>query len=531
MTSGLSSEGLRIWNDLPVGTACAYETRIADRAAIRSWAKRAENPSAKLVRMTVWQEVDLSALNRPGGLLRAVTHIDMKPDLQPRRISVLSAAGEAVFRFLPGRVVVRFVDGTRHEARVEPVDFVLLDNSPALVAIYARVLSAANRLPRTFNAYLPGTLGTIPYTLERHGADGLQSSLGEMLHFDNMGWLSSLTVGETVDIRRVDRSVPRWRSLSPTRRIRATKPRASDTKAEAKELVIHHDGHRLHGRLVGPEAPHAFFLFIGGSGLHDRFGRSGAIDLGYDALAAQLAPHGISTLLFDKPGAGKTKLMADVARPNFGTTLSIAQSWLDELVRRAPMGVPMIVAGHSQGGQIAAYLAAHNPKIAGLCLLATACRPIDSILAQQIETQAHDLSLSESARRQQISQLEQLFKWLRSGDRRGTPPSDIAPLAHLAEWYGGLLDTQPATTLPHVHVPVAILQGNRDIQVPPSEAYALATLLPHNRVSVKIFDGLDHLFKKTAETSNIRHYGDRRRTMSRDVPNWIKEWIDSLSSD
>ncbi|MCZ4093465.1 alpha/beta hydrolase [Sinorhizobium psoraleae] len=525
MTSGSRSDGLHIWNDIPVGATCAYETQIGSRVAIRSWARREDDPSPGLRRIAVWQEVDFAAFNRPGGLARAVTRIDAKPNLAPRRIAILSVAGEAVFRFSAGKIAVRFVDGTRLETSSEPLDFALLDNSPALVAIYARVLDATNRLPGTFRAYLPGTLATIPYSLERDG-NVLRSSLGEVLRFDNTGWLSSLTVGDSIDIRRVDGTVPRWRSLAPSHRAQTTDARTEESKAEAQDLVIQRDGHRLHGRLVGPHDPRALLLLIGGSGLHDRFGHSGVVDLGYGDLAAQLASRGIGTLLFDKPGAGRTKLTADVARPSFAAAVAIAQSWLDELVRRAPLGVPVIVAGHSQGGQIAAYLAAHSSEVAGLCLLATAYRPIDSILAEQINIQAQDLSLSESARQQQLSELKALFDWLRSGDRSGPPPSNLAPLAHLSEWYGGLIDTHPATTLPHVRIPVAILHGDRDIQVPSREASALATLLPYDLASVKIFEGLDHLFKRSGEASNIRHYGDRRRKMSRDVPNWIAGWIE-----
>lgn len=525
MISGSHFDGRRSWNDIPVGTICAYETRIGARIAIRSWARREADPSSQLRRITVWQEVDLAALNRPGGLVRAVTHIDLKPNLVPRRIVIASAAGKAAFRFSPKNVAVRFVDNTQLETRAEPIDFALLDNSPALVAIYARILGAANRLPGTFQAYLPGTLATIPYSLERDGAL-LRSSLGEVLQFDSAGWLSSLTIGESVDIRRVEGAVPRWRSLLPSYRSRATKARTEESELEAENLEIQLEGHCLHGRLVGPQDPRALLLFIGGSGLHDRFGRSGMIDLGYDGLARQLASHGVSTLLYDKPGAGRTKLLADAARPSFATAIAIAQSWLDELVRRAPEGVPVLVAGHSQGGQIAAYLAAHNSKVAGLCLLATACRPIDSILAEQINTQAQDLSLSESDRRQQLSDLKKLFEWLRSGNRSEPPSPKLATFAHLTEWYGGLIDTQPATTLPNVRVPVAILHGNRDIQVPSREANSLAVLVPNDLASVKIFTGLDHLLKRSANTSNIRHYGDRRRKISRDVPRWIKTWIE-----
>ncbi|WP_292387160.1 alpha/beta fold hydrolase [Mesorhizobium sp.] len=525
MTSGSHSDGLRIWNDIPVGATCAYDTRIGGRLAIRSWARREDDPSPGLRRIAVWQEVDFAAFNRPGGRARAVTHVDAKPNLAPRRIVIFSAAGQAVFRFSLGKVAVRFVDGTHLETSAGPIDFALLDNSPALVAVYARVLDATNRLPGTFRVFLPGTLATIPYSLERDG-DALRSSLGEVFRFDDAGWLSSLAVGDSVEIRRVNGTVPRWRSLAPSHRARTTEARSEASKAEAQELVIQRDGHRLHSRLVGPQDPRALLLFIGGSGLHDRFGRSGVIDLGYGDLAAQLASRSISTVLFDKPGAGRTKLTGDVARPNFAAAVAIAQSWLDELVRRAPQGVPVIVAGHSQGGQIAAYLAAHSSEVAGLCLLATAYRPIDHILAEQINTQAQDLSLSEAARQQQLSELKAFFEWLRSGDRSGPPPSKLAPLAHLSEWYGGLIETQPATTLPHVHIPVAILHGDRDIQVPPREAGALAALLPQDLASVKIFEGLDHLFKRSGDVSNVRRYGDRRRKISRDVANWIAGWIE-----
>lgn len=516
------------WEAIRPGAILAYETWIGGRRAIRSWARREPDPRPALRRLTHWQEVDLAALNRPGGNARALISVEVTDELVPRRLLISTAAGSATIVFRRKGITVRLVDGTRIEQDPQKIALAVPDNAPALFAIYLRLLAAAGRLPGRFTAYLPGTLGTFDYRIET-SSGGYCTSLGERIEIGADGWMASLTLSDASDVQvvRVSGSAPRWRQMGSSRPCE----RQSELPrwGPARDISIIFDRRRCYGRLSSPRIPRAMLLFVGGSGAHDRFGWAGQVDLGYSDIAAQLTVHNIACLLFDKPGAGRTRLDASVARPDFHRAIALAERWLDQLVELRPVGVPLVIAGHSQGGQIAAWLAARRPEIDGLCLLATAARPIDAILREQVGMEAKDLELSDDALDRRIGELDAYFAWVRAGCP-APPPDHLAPMEPFTDWYTGLIETAPEYSLPHVRVPLAILQGGRDIQVPPEEAERLAALLPRHQATVRLFPTLDHLFKSSAKTTNIRAYGDRRRRVARQVADWLASWIGSLSA-
>lgn len=515
------------WDSVPPGTTLAYETRIGGHCAIRSWARREADPRPLLRRLTLWQEVDFGALGRPGGRVRVMMSLDMTTRLVPRRLTIASAAGRATIHINSHEIRIRLVDGTRILQEGGGIDIVLPDNAPALLAFYLRILGDDNRLPGRFAAYLPGTLTRLDYAID-HAEGGYRTSLGEEVEIGPDGLLSSLRVGAATDIEiiAVPTAAPRWRTLGGSSVPRQSA--AAERWGPARDIATMFDGRRHHARMSNIPSPLARLLFIGGSGTHDRFGRAGSVDLGYGEIAERLGAAGIACLLYDKPGSGKTRADPQAARPDFRRVIALAAHWLDYLVGNGSPDIPLVIAGHSQGGQVGAWLAAHRPHVSALCLMATAARPIDAVLKEQVALEARDIGLSEDAHDMRIGDLENYFVWLRSG--RPTPLSGrLAALAHLADWYQGLLETAPTETLPLVTTPVAIMQGGRDIQVAPEDADRLAALISGQRPSVVRFAGLDHLFKPTAATTNIKAYGDRRRHVARQATDWLAEWILSLA--
>ncbi|ADZ70540.1 alpha/beta hydrolase [Polymorphum gilvum] len=533
MVRALIAQG---WDAVPVGTASAFETVVGGRIVVRSWARREPDPGRGLRRIVVWQEVDLVALNRPGGRVRAVFDIACRPDLAPRRVTIRSRAGEAVLTISATGAEARLVDGSRLKLDDGRYGLILPDNVPALADLHLRLLSAQKRLPFACRALVTGTLQGLDYRIEPDGAL-LRSNIGEWFRLDDDGRLAAILSepGGPEVARRVEARVPRWRGLERseggTRRAgadrAATEVPATPAGVRERDVSLAFDGRKVWGRLLRPQGRiRAAALLLGGSGHHDRFGRAGTIDLGYRDLALDLVARGIAVLQVDKPGAGRTHLDPAFLKPRFTRTIALARAWRERLTRLVPAGTPIVLIGHSEGGQVATALAAEDPSLAGLCVIATAYADIDRVLEDQVNAESEDLGLGETEAERRLADTRAFFAWVRGGDG-GEPPARMKPLAHLADWYRDLLATTPERLLPGVSVPVLVLHGGADIQVPAEDAARIAAAVrtAGGTVRQRIFSDLDHLMKRTAPATNIARYGDRRRRVAKPVTNTIADWL------
>ena len=524
------------WEAPAVGEAIGFETIVAGRRIVRSWARREENASPRVHRIRVWQEVDFNALNRPGGIARAVFDIGCGARLDPRTITIFSASGTAHMRRAGRRFSVRLANGSRVTVADGPWQLVLPDNVPALVAFYLRVLEQQKRLPFDGRALLTGTLQAISYNIAASDG-GFKTSLGEWLTLGRDGWLSSIRQGAEgpVVARRITTAPPRWRRLGPT-------PIATSDNALLREgadgvrerdVSMSYDGQRYWGRLISPKSrQQAVAFLIGGSGSHDRFGQSGVIDLGYRDIALGLAKRGVAVLQVDKPGAGRTRAGNTILRPRFTRTIAVARAWMSRLQELAGLAAPLFLIGHSEGGQVATVLAGRHSGIAGVCLLATAYDEIDRVIAEQQKTDLSDLGIERSEARRQLRDTRRFFSFVRGKARPATLPERLKPFAYLVPWYRELLRTSPSRQLSSLRTPVLILQGAADIQVSPGDARQIARLARKTStdVTIEVFEGLDHLMKRSRPTTNISRYGDRRRRVAPSVIDSLYAWIASRSA-
>lgn len=521
------------WGRIPVGTTAQFDTQVAGRQFVSSWARR-ERHRGDQIRIVSWQELDYAALHRPGGRVRTITELTLRPTLEPLELAIHSARGTVRIRLGSQHARARLVDGSLLELQAVAWSLVLLDNAIASYSFMLEALRAQGRLPFTGTAFIPGTFSSLEYSIQHAGKD-YRTSLGERLVMDQQGWLREvrLTTSSNVVIRRGHAAIPRWRTLAPGQRHRAPQLAAG---LKARDLRCADGGRSVWARLVtqrGRRVPVAAALIVGGSGVHDRLGMAADIDLGYGTLAARLAARGITCLQYDKPGAGRTRARLGAAPARFEAVIDLARTWLDRLGRAVPEGTPLFLIGHSQGGQVALALAARAARaVRGVVLLATAARDIDQVLREQVLTEARDLGFAPRDTRQRLARLAAFFQWLRRARASEPLPERFQAFAAHREWYRELLSSAPARTLPAVRVPLLILQGERDIQVAPSDALVLARLARHSSdVTLRLWPDLDHLFKASPEVGHIALYGDRRRRFSAQAARCISDWIIAHCAD
>ncbi len=259
-------------------------------------------------------------------------------------------------------------------------------------------------------------------------------------------------------------------------------------------------------------------------------------------LADYLTRKGIAVLRADDRGFGKST-------GNFGTATSEdfagdAEAALAYLRTRPEADLHKLgLVGHSEGGMIAPMVAAHDPNVAFIVLMAGTAVPGDQILVEQAYLIAKAAGSSEEeARKGQAQQRETvgllkeekddavLEKKLREKLSGRVPDAQLGMVVKQLDtpWMRYFVNYDPATALRKVTCPVLAINGEKDVQVSPSQnlpAIRQALQEERNKNSeVDELPGLNHLFQ-TAKTGAIGEYQEIEETMSPVAMEKIASWI------
>ena len=275
---------------------------------------------------------------------------------------------------------------------------------------------------------------------------------------------------------------------------------------EAVELAV--PGGKVAGTLLVPAAvsgkiPAA--VIIAGSGPTDRNGNS-AIAGGNNSLklvAEALATAGVASVRYDKRGLGGSAVPglkeADLRVEVF---VQDAAAWVSFL-RNDPRFSTITVIGHSEGALIGTLAARAARADAFVSIAGPAKRASDLIRAQLRPQLASLPELAASA--------EAVLASLERGQTTTALPA-VPALAqifrpsvqpYLVSWFKYL----PADELARLSVPVLILQGTTDIQVPAAEAAALGRA--NADAQVKVIEGMNHVLKIVVDPAKqLASYAD-----------------------
>ena len=198
-------------------------------------------------------------------------------------------------------------------------------------------------------------------------------------------------------------------------------------------------------------------------------------------IADTLGRRGIAVLRLDDRGIGSsTGNPVTSTSLDFASDIRAAVAYLRSRRDIDPARIGLI--GHSEGGLIAPLVAASDPKLKGIVLMAGPAYSGRQIIAyQQQYALAHDTTLT-TAQRDSL---------LRFG------ATQIDSLAARNQWMRFFLTYAPDTTARKVRVPVLILQGATDRQVTADQAEKLeaAFRAGGNRdVTLRVFPDHNHLF-------------------------------------
>jgi len=297
-------------------------------------------------------------------------------------------------------------------------------------------------------------------------------------------------------------------------------------------------GHMLAGTLTLPAANHQVpaVVLISGSGPQDRDEAIPGVP-GYRpfaVIADHLARRGVAVLRYDDRGTAKsTGNHTTAASADFADDAEAA--WRFLRARREIAWAQVGLMGHSEGGLIAAMVAARNPQVAFVVSMAGPGVAGYDLLIRQNERVRTALGLSReeiaqgTAQARVVLDLIRAEQWdrlravvLEAGRRQLTalPEQERAklpPLERLVEeqmvfyrtWMRFFLSYDPGADWARVHVPVLALFGVLDVQVDlgQNRAGMLAALdRGHNGdVTVTVFSRANHLFQE-ATTGSVTEY-------------------------
>lgn len=278
-------------------------------------------------------------------------------------------------------------------------------------------------------------------------------------------------------------------------------------------------GYTLAGTLTlpkGARGPVPAVVLVTGSGPQDRDSAIPPVP-GYRPfrqIADTLSRRGIAVLRLDDRGTGASG--GDPSRAtsaDFADDVRAAVAYLRGRREVAPERIA--VAGHSEGGIIAPMVAASDPRIRAVVLMAgeaSTGRAINLYQNRQAVDAAPGLT---PAQRDSVM---------------ATVPAKVDSLAAQLPWLRFFLDYDPLPTARRVRVPTLILQGATDRQVPAEQAEQLAAAIRaggNRDVTVRIFPELNHLFlRDPVGTADVQHYAALpSRQVPAEVLGTLADWL------
>jgi uncharacterized protein len=266
-------------------------------------------------------------------------------------------------------------------------------------------------------------------------------------------------------------------------------------------------------------------------------------------IADFLTRKGIAVLRYDDRGVAKsTGNFAKSTSKDFAEDAAGAVAYLKGRKDVGKIGL----MGHSEGGMIAPMVAAEDPDVEFIILLAGPGTRGDEVLIAQSGLILKAMGMSDKElERQKARQakiigaaregaddaklkeiVKEMEKDLTDDEKKAVAKSrelGNAQLAQLATpWFKFFLNYDPRPTLMKVKCPVLAVNGEKDLQVPCKENLAAIEKALKDGgnmdATVKEFPGLNHLFQPT-KTGLPSEYGKIETTFSPEVMETIAAWI------
>ncbi|WP_410784891.1 alpha/beta hydrolase family protein [Kribbella sp. C-35] len=252
------------------------------------------------------------------------------------------------------------------------------------------------------------------------------------------------------------------------------------------DITLDADGRTVPGTLTLPARPTGQgAVLLTGGGPFDRDESSGPNKPLKD-LAWGLATQGVAVLRFDKITANRPEAMAE---PGYTMTAEYVPHGIAAVRLLAEHVDRVVLVGHSMGGKIAPRIAAEEPLVAGVVIMAGDTEPMQHAAVRVMRYLAQTNPEVVSPETVALFERQAVAADNVSPD---TPAADL-PFGAPASFWLDQRAYDPVVTAAKLDVPILVLQGGRDYQV------TVADDLPAWReglpdATIKILDADNHVF-------------------------------------
>ncbi|MEL7160232.1 MAG: alpha/beta hydrolase [Bacteroidota bacterium] len=322
------------------------------------------------------------------------------------------------------------------------------------------------------------------------------------------------------------------------------------------------EGVTLAGELTVPSSgkPRALIVLVSGSGPQDRnaFLGSQVNHSPFLVLSDHLTRKGFGVLRYDDRGVGEsTGDFAAATSMDFAADAGAGVSYLRSRPELA--GIPVGVAGHSEGGLIAPIVAAATAELDFTVLLAGPGVPIAELMLEQRRLVTKAMGIPEAIALRDQPALAAAYEWIGQNtelsqeayveglydlfadqiknlpepmqksivDVREFNGQYVKPLS--GPWMRWFLAYDPAEYLEQLTVPTLAINGTKDLQVPAEmnlNAIAKSLAVAGNEdVTIVPLLEMNHLFQK-ADTGAISEYGTIETTFEEEALLVISDWLE-----
>jgi dienelactone hydrolase len=185
----------------------------------------------------------------------------------------------------------------------------------------------------------------------------------------------------------------------------------------------------------------------------------------------------------------------------------------------------IFVIGHSLGGYAAPRIASGNPQVAGLVLMAATTRPLEDLVVAQIRYLVGLGGTITPEGQKKIDEAEQNAAEIRNPLLKPGMTVHLLGAALPASYFLDLRSYHPAEMAAALHLPVFVLQGQRDYQAQMVDFDSWKKALGSDpRASFKVYPALNHLFIAGEGPSSEAEYlrpGHVDETVVRDIAAWV----------
>ena len=326
-----------------------------------------------------------------------------------------------------------------------------------------------------------------------------------------------------------------------------------------KDLIIKNDSIEIGGTLTWPKDKKAgqLVIMISGSGAQNRDEEI----LGFKPffqIADSLTRIGIATFRYDDRGMGKS--IGNFAQTSLDMLASDVEAIITEFTDGSGQNFDeIILLGHSQGGIVGGKVAAQNKRVDKLILMASPGVSLAQNVVKQVELLNEQKNIPDSVITQNVSIQKSIFDTLRGTQNftkikevliqdyirnyNANPDNSNTSLSNPEQFfrskvkqelqyiqapaYLSFLDYDPTNDLQKLDIPVLVLFGGKDTQVPVGLNKApIEKALNEAEVKYKIdvLKNANHLFQH-AQTGAASEYGKLENVFVDTFLQTIKHWI------